>query len=135
MCFNWAENQNWPVQSYWNFLQKNCWWEKWIKFQKKTQRVYHDLSLKDVYLKLVFMKKLYITHKFEVYNNAFHWPKIISSIPGIAKIYHLDYSENMTHQYKFEPQSSHFSKKQFSLHCTVLNIYHILANTFIIFQK
>ena len=24
----------------------------WIKFQKKTERVYHDLSFKDVYLKL-----------------------------------------------------------------------------------
>ena len=38
----------------------------------------------------------------------------------------------MTQQYKFESQSSHFSKKQFSLHCTVKHlpdshkyIYHL----------
>ena len=41
------------------------------------------------------MKKLYVTHKFEVYNNAFHWPKIINSIPGIGEIYHLDYSDSV----------------------------------------
>ena len=108
--------------------------KKWIKFQqkKKTEIVYHDLSFKDVYLKLVSMKKLYITHKFEVYNDAFYWPKIMNCIPGIGEIYHLDYSENMTQQYKFEPQSSHFNKKQFSLHCTVKHlpdsheyIYHL----------
>ena len=44
----------------------------------------------------------------------------------------MDYSENMTQQYKFEPQSSYFSKKQFSLQCTVKHlpdsheyIYHL----------
>ena len=81
-------------------------------------RVYHDLSC----LKLDFLKKLYITYKFEVYNNIFHWPKIINSILGIGEIYLLDYSENMTQQYKLEHQSLHFSKKQFSLHCTVKHL-------------
>ena len=41
--------------------------KKWIKFRKK-----HDLSFKAVYLKLVFMENLHITHKFEVYNDEFH---------------------------------------------------------------
>ena len=45
--------------------------KKWIKLKKKKERVYHDLSFKDVYLKLVSMKKLYITRKCEVYNDAF----------------------------------------------------------------
>ena len=40
----------------------------------------------------------------------------------IGKIYHLDYSENMSQQYKYEPRSSHFIKMQFSLHCTVKQI-------------
>ena len=35
--------------------------KKWKKVQKTTERVYHDLSFKDVHLKLVSMKKLYIT--------------------------------------------------------------------------
>ena len=87
-----------------------------IKKKQKTERIYHDLSFIDACSKFVSMKKLYITHKIDVYNDAFHWPKIINSIPGIGEIYHLGYSENMKQQYKFEPQSSHFSKKQFPLH-------------------
>ena len=31
----------------------------------------------------------------------------------------MDYSENLSQQYKYEPQSSHFNKNQYSLHCTV----------------
>ena len=77
-------------------LTKKLLMEKVDKIPKKKLRVHHDLSFKDVYLKLVSMKKLYITHKLEVYNDAFHWLKIITSIPGIGEIYHLDYSENMT---------------------------------------
>ena len=103
-------------------LTKKLLMEKVDKIPKKKLRVHHDLSFKDVYLKLVSMKKLYITHKLEVYNDAFHWLKIITSIPGIGEIYHLDYSENMTQQNKFECQSLHFSKKQFSLHCTVKHL-------------
>lgn len=30
----------------------------------------------------------------------------------------MDYSENMAQMYKYEPQLSHFSKQQYSLHCT-----------------
>ena len=37
----------------------------------------------------------------------------------IGVIYHMDYSENLSQQYKYEPQSSHFNKNQYSLHCTV----------------
>ena len=37
----------------------------------------------------------------------------------IGEIYHMDYSENLSQQYKFKPQSSHFNKQQFSLPCTV----------------
>ena len=33
--------------------------------------------------------------------------------------YHLDYSENFTLSYKYESQSSHFNKAQYSLHCSV----------------
>ena len=44
----------------------------------------------------------------------------------------MDFSENLSQQYKYEPQSLHFSKRQFSLHCTVKHlpnsleyIYHL----------
>lgn len=35
----------------------------------------------------------------------------------------MDYSENLSQMYKFELQSSHFNKKQYSLHCTVKHRY------------
>ena len=75
--------------------------KKWTKFKKKNKQkknreyIYYYLFFKDVFLKLASMKKLYVTHKFEVYNNAFHWPKIINSIPGIGEIYLLDYSDSV----------------------------------------
>ena len=31
----------------------------------------------------------------------------------------MDYSENITQSFKYEPQEYHFNKKQYSLHCTV----------------
>ena len=31
----------------------------------------------------------------------------------------MDFSENLTQLFKYEPQSSHFKKSQYSLHCTV----------------
>ena len=31
----------------------------------------------------------------------------------------MDFSENLSQMHKFEPQSSHFSKSQYSLHCTI----------------
>ena len=38
---------------------------------------------------------------------------------SIGRICHMDYSENLSQQYKFEPQSCHFNNSQYSLHCTV----------------
>ena len=36
-------------------------------------------------------------------------------------IYHMDYSEKIPQLFKYEPQYSHFNKKQYSLHCTVMH--------------
>ena len=54
-------------------------------------------------------------------------------------VFHMDYSENLQITPKFEPQSSHFVKRQFSLHCTVFNssgdegerkfVYHLSDDT------
>ena len=89
------------------------------KVSDKTKKVTKEMSFKDLYTKIVSMKKKYTTHKYEVYNNVLHWPSILSTTEDHGEIFHLDYSENLSQQYKFEPQSSHFSKRQFSLHCTV----------------
>ena len=48
-----------------------------------------------------------------------HWPIILQTIATHGEIYHMDFSENLTQLFKYEPQSSHFNKSQYSLHCTV----------------
>ena len=67
------------------------------------------------------MKKLYTMGKSEVFNDLFHCSKILRTITDIGKISHIDYSKNV-YQYKYEPKSSHFSNRQFSLHCTVKHL-------------
>ena len=41
----------------------------------------------------------------------------------------MDFSENVSGSPKYEPQDAHFSKKQFSLHCTVA--HHPECNTYL----
>ena len=65
------------------------------------------------------VKKDYTCHEYQVFNGKFHWPKILSTCEDIGVIYHMDYSENLSQEYKYEPQWSHFNKNQYSLHCTV----------------
>ena len=48
-----------------------------------------------------------------------HWHVILSITSEMGPMYHMDFSENISHMHKFEPQSSHFNKAQYSLHCTV----------------
>ena len=105
--------------------------EKHKKNSRKCKRVSHEIPYKDAYSKLS-MKNLYTSHKFEVYNNAFNWPKVLEKTKDVGEIYHMDFSENLAQQYKYEPQSSYFSKRKFSLHCTLKHlpnshdyIYHL----------
>ena len=71
-------------------------------------------------------------HKYHVNNYICYCPQILSSIETIGPIYHMDFSENLPQLFKHEPQSSHFNKKRYSLHCTVMHdkegnksIYHL----------
>ena len=112
------------------------------KVSDKTKKVTKEMSFKDLYTKIVSMKKKYTTHKSKVYNNVLHWPSILSTTEDHGEIFHLDYSKKLSQQYKFEPQSSHLCKRQFSLHCTVkhttdpnnphLYKYHLLMKLSII---
>ena len=82
----------------------------------QTERVEHHWSYKVIYDRLNKMKKEYLIF---LYNDKFHWPKILVTTEAIGPIYHMDFSENLSQQFKYEPQSCHFNKKQYSLHCTV----------------
>ena len=89
------------------------------KTSKRTEKVEKVMTYKDLFNKLFSLKKQYCLHKYQVYNDMFHWPKILESVSDYGPIYHMDYSENLSQLFKYEPQSSHFSKQQYSLYCTV----------------
>ena len=83
------------------------------------------MSYKELYEKLSKMKKAYPSHKYQVYNDIYHWPIILSTtIRLTVAIRHMDLSENISQMHKYEPQSSHFNKSQYSLHCTVTHNIH-----------
>ena len=66
-------------------------------------------------------------------NDKHEWKQILETVKVIGPVFHMDFSENITASPKFEPQSSHFSKRQFSLHCTVMHTAKegIPGNTYI----
>ena len=71
------------------------------------------------------MQKQYLVHKYEVFNDMHHWPVILSTTSEMGPTYHLDFSENISQMHKFKPQSSHFNKAWYSLHCTDMELMEI----------
>ena len=92
------------------------------KISEKTERVISTRNVSDVYSSLAAKKTKYVMHRYQVANDKYQWPKIASTTDSYGPIYHFDYSENLSQSYKFEPQSSHFNKQQYSLHCTVKHL-------------
>ena len=84
---------------------------------EKTERAEHSLTFKELYQGLVTCKKLYTCHKFQVFNDQFHWAN--SNCDQTSEINYMDFPDDLSQQYKYEPQSCHFSKQQYSLCCTV----------------
>ena len=105
---------------------------KTMKVANRTERVEVVNNVVVVYNEFIAKKHVYLKHRFQIANDKFEWKKILYTIPEFGVIYHMDYSENLSGSPKFEPQDAHFSKKQFTLHCTVSHgiehnnyIYHI----------
>ena len=65
------------------------------------------------------MKSKYLSHHWEIENDKVHWKLILNSADDFGPIFHLDFSENITGTPKYEVQSAHFNKSQFSLHVSV----------------
>ena len=91
------------------------------KVSKKCERINHMITTNSAFSRLMNERRNYLQHRFQVENDKYQWKIILNSIPKYGAIFHMDYSENITGTPKFEPQSAHFSKKQFSLHCTVMH--------------
>ena len=92
---------------------------------------------------MVSLKCTYLKHKYQVYNDKHHWQKILRTTEEFGAIYHLDYSENLIQSYKYEPQSSHFNKAQYFLHCSVKHssdqtfsyLYHLSNDRILLLLK
>ena len=67
----------------------------------------------------MIIRKEYLYPRYQCTNDNFEWRNILNTITNESPIFH--FSENFTGTHKFEPQSAHFTKKQFSLHCTVMH--------------
>ena len=65
------------------------------------------------------IKWKYLSYRYQVSNDIYNWPQILSTTNELGPIFHMDCLENITQAFKYEPQSSHLNKKQYSLHCTV----------------
>ena len=61
-------------------------------------------------------REKYLCHRFEVENDKFEWKKTLQKLN--TTVFHLGFSENITVTPKYEAQSAHFNKRQYSLHCS-----------------
>ena len=93
---------HWTLKQNWQNVCRN----KWLT--------------KELYKKLCSLRKDYCTHKYLVYHDNYQWPRILATIPDYGPIYHMDL-ENMAQMHKYEVQSAHFNKRNYSLHCTDLD--------------
>ena len=92
---------------------------KITKTPNKTEKIEKSMTWGTFYLQIKSFRKQYLCHKYQVSNDLFHWQKILATVEDYGETYHMDFFENLCQIYKYEPQSSHFNKKQYSLHYTV----------------
>ena len=70
---------------------------------------------------LMAKKDKYLLHRFQIQNDKYIWKHILETVDDYGPIFHMDYSGNIQATPKYEPQSAYFSKRQFSLYCTVMH--------------
>ena len=87
------------------------------KKSTRNELVELTLTMAQVFEKIASLKKEYT--KYQTYNDKFHWSTILSTTSSLHDISHIDFSENVSQHFKYEPLCSHFNKKQYSLHCSV----------------
>ena len=104
-----------------------------MKMSKRTIREDIKQDVVSVYEEVKRRSQEYLVHRFQIENDRYHWRKLLSQNTEV--IFHMDYSENVSGSPKYEPHDAHFSKAQFSLHCTVAHtgnsneyLYHLSDN-------
>ena len=83
--------------------------------------------------KLISIKDSYLKHRSHVDNINKVFPIVKESFQGTY--IELDFSENIAIKPKFEVQEAHFSGKQYTLHCSIVEpgmseyVYHLCDDT------
>ena len=90
------------------------------KESTRTVRVTITEPYSDFCQNIEKQRREYLLHRFECKNDDFVWPLVLAN-DQLGYVFHLDYSENITHTTKEEPQEAHFNGNQTSLHCTVVD--------------
>ena len=85
----------------------------------RTTRVEHHLPIKDISLKILDVADVYLKHRTYVDNVTTILPELKAGYEG--KYIELDYSQNIALRPKDEVQSAHYSGKQFTLHCAIVD--------------
>ena len=93
------------------------------KITKLTERVSFKTAYK-LCKKLAQLRQAYTIHRYFVYNDKHHWQIILCTIPQDGQIFYSGYSENTAQLSKYEAQSAHFNKCNYSLHCMVEHVNH-----------
>ena len=85
---------------------------------KCCARTEEKATLEGMQVKLISMAENYLSHHFGVSSDKVFWPIFRKECP--YTILHVDYSENIKLTPKNEVQHAHFSRRQHTLHCSVL---------------
>ena len=104
--------------------------------EKSCERVAHidkKIEVKEVAKTLIEQDGSYLRHRSHIANIKNTLPLIRESFNG--KYIEMNFSENIAMKPKFEVQDAHFSGKQYSLHCSIVEagikkyFYHLSDDT------
>ncbi len=85
----------------------------------RVTRVDHHLPLKEIVQKILTVADAYLKHRTYVDNISSTLPKLKGVYEG--RYIELDYSQNLALRPKDEVQTAHYSGKQFTLHCAIVD--------------
>ena len=106
--------------------------EKEIQYTR-TARIDKKEEVSVIAQKLISIKDSYLKHRSHVDNINKVFPIVKESFQGTY--IELDFSENIAIKPKFEVQEAHFSGKQYTLHCSIVEpgmnkyVYHLCDDT------
>ena len=83
------------------------------------QRLQHNSPVTEIFKKLCNSKNTYLCHRWQIEHDKVKWENILQLPDTTGPIFHVDFSENISGTPKYEVQSAHFNKSQYSLHVTV----------------